>query len=270
MIDISIIVPTYKPKDYLYECLESLINQISTNFTFEVIIVLNGSDDSYQYQIEEYLTNKKLSNFYFYNLESAGVSYARNLGIQKAKGNHLFFMDDDDILNNSYFELLYEHVKPNRIICGNMKNFEQDISVTENSYMSKLFTNDNNFEQGSILKFKRVFSICTGKLIPKSSISKTLFDTKIQIGEDSLFMSAISGEIKDIVLIKEAIYFRRIRLGSAMGQKKSFKYQLKNSTYLIKKHLDLYLSQPKAYSFNFFTLRILAILKGFIWRSIFD
>ena len=83
-------------------------------------------------------------------------------------------------------------------------------------------------------------------------------------------MSAISGEIKDIVLIKEAIYFRRIRLGSAMGQKKNFKYQLKNSTYLIKKHLDLYLSQPKAYSFNFFTLRILAILKGFIWRSIFD
>ena len=75
MIDISIIVPTYKPKDYLYECLESLRNQISTNFTYEVIIVLNGSDDSYQHQIEKYLKTKNLSNFYFYNLESAGVFF---------------------------------------------------------------------------------------------------------------------------------------------------------------------------------------------------
>lgn len=270
MIDISIIVPTYKPKDYLYECLESLKNQVSINFTYEVIIVLNGSDSTYRRQIEEYLRTINLSSFYFFNLECAGVSFARNLGIQKAKGNYLFFMDDDDILNNSYFELLFAYAKPNRVICGNMKNFVQDISVTENSYMSKLFRNDNNFEQGSIMKFKRVFSICTGKLIPKSNISKTLFDTKIQIGEDSLFMSTISGNIQDVVLIKEAIYFRRIRLGSAMGQKKSFKYQLKNSNYLIRKHLSLYLSQPKTYNFNFFSLRILAILKGFVWRSIFS
>tara|TARA_R110001592_G_scaffold56347_1_gene171866 strand:+ start:6254 stop:7066 length:813 start_codon:yes stop_codon:yes gene_type:complete len=270
MIDISIIVPTYKPQAYLYECLDSLSNQISISFKYEVIIILNGSDDSYKYQIEEYLKKKKLSNFVFFNLESAGVSYARNLGIQNAQGKFLFFMDDDDILNDLYFELLFKHADLNKLICGNMKNFEQKINNSENSYMTELFKKGNDFEEGSILKFKRVFSICTGKLIPKSSISKTLFDTKIQIGEDSLFMSTISGEIRAVVLIKEAIYYRRIRLGSAMGSKKSFRYQLNNSTYLIKKHLNLYFSKPKNYNFNFFTLRILAILKGFIWRSILN
>ncbi|SNR66779.1 Glycosyl transferase family 2 [Maribacter sedimenticola] len=268
MIDISIVVPTYKPMAYLYECLDSLSNQITVSFTYEVIIVLNGSDDSYKCEIENYLKRKKLTNFIFFALPNPGVSYARNLGIQKAKGNYLFFMDDDDILNESYFELLFKHVKPNRLVCGNMKNFEQDISETENSYMSKLFVN-NNLEEGTIIKFKRVFSICTGKLIPKSSINNTLFDTKIQIGEDSLFMSTISDKIQDVVLVKNAIYFRRIRLGSAMGQKKSFKYQLKNSKYLISKHLNVYLSNFKNYSFIFFTVRILAILKGFIWRSVF-
>ena len=163
-------------------------------------------------------------------------------------------------------EILQNHPE----VAGLVGKFTKFSEFTKQFNNVAIVKKGNDFEEGSILKFKRVFSICTGKLIPKSSISKTLFDTKIQIGEDSLFMSTISGEIRAVVLIKEAIYYRRIRLGSAMGSKKSFRYQLNNSTYLIKKHLNLYFSKPKNYNFNFFTLRILAILKGFIWRSILN
>ena len=52
---ISVIVPTYKPQDYLWECLNSLMNQTLSKQEYEVVLVLNGCTEPWKSQIAEYI-----------------------------------------------------------------------------------------------------------------------------------------------------------------------------------------------------------------------
>ncbi len=52
---ISVIIPTYKPEDYLFDCLFSIKNQTISHESFEIIIVLNGCKYPYQEQIEIFM-----------------------------------------------------------------------------------------------------------------------------------------------------------------------------------------------------------------------
>lgn len=55
---VSVIVPTYKPSSYIYECLDSLFRQTLDNNLFEILIVLNGCEEPYLTMINEYVKNK--------------------------------------------------------------------------------------------------------------------------------------------------------------------------------------------------------------------
>ena len=57
------IVPTYKPEKYIWECLESIKNQTLDKRLFEVLIILNGKKGPYFNNISEYILKNKLSNF---------------------------------------------------------------------------------------------------------------------------------------------------------------------------------------------------------------
>lgn len=93
---VSIIIPCYNQAKYLRETLESVCNQIYTNW--ECIIVDDGSiDDSAK--IAATYSNKDLRFIYVYK-ENGGVSSARNLGIESAKGKYLQFLDADDVLDS--------------------------------------------------------------------------------------------------------------------------------------------------------------------------
>ena len=94
---ISVIIPTYKPQDYIWECLDSLIKQTFSCDDFEIILVLNGCNNPWQENIEKYVEkNMRGMNVQFFISEMAGVSNARNLGLDNAKGEYVTFIDDDD------------------------------------------------------------------------------------------------------------------------------------------------------------------------------
>ena len=57
-IKISVIIPTYKPQNYLWECLESLVRQTFPGQHFEIILVLNGCTEPWKSQIEEFIRRK--------------------------------------------------------------------------------------------------------------------------------------------------------------------------------------------------------------------
>lgn len=91
----SIIVPVYNTEAYLRACLDSIVAQ--TYADFEVIMVDDGSDDGSPAICKEYAEAD--SRFSYYFKENGGVSSARNLGIERARGEWLLFVDADDILN---------------------------------------------------------------------------------------------------------------------------------------------------------------------------
>ena len=113
---ISIIIPTYKPQTYIWECLDSLRNQTFAKDKFEVIIVLNGCINPWKCQIEDYIANKMQGmNVNFIHTEQRGVSNARNLALDLVKGEYVTFIDDDDFVSPSYLEELYVKASPDTI-----------------------------------------------------------------------------------------------------------------------------------------------------------
>lgn len=88
----TIVIPTYNRASDLNRCLNSLVGQTYTNF--EVIVCDDGSADDTKAVIAQY--TDKLNLRYFYNENWGGPAKPRNLGIHKATGNWICFLDSDD------------------------------------------------------------------------------------------------------------------------------------------------------------------------------
>lgn len=101
---ISVIIPVYKVEQYLDECLISVLNQTYTNL--EIIVINDGSPDSSGAICRAYA--KKDPRIYYYQQANAGLSSARNTGIDKAQGEYLTFIDSDDYVAKDYIEKLYQ------------------------------------------------------------------------------------------------------------------------------------------------------------------
>lgn len=96
-ISISVIIPMFNISEYLSPCLESVLTQNLDNF--EVIAVDDGSTDDSLKIAKEY--QKKYSNLTVLHQDNKGAGAARNLGISKAKGKYIAFMDGDDLYPNA-------------------------------------------------------------------------------------------------------------------------------------------------------------------------
>ena len=99
-VDISVIIPTYKPQDYFWECLDSLAAQTLEPERFEVTVVLNGCNEPYKSLIQEHISSgMQHLNVRLVQTDTPGVSNARNMGIDMANGTYLTFIDDDDYVS---------------------------------------------------------------------------------------------------------------------------------------------------------------------------
>ena len=84
---VSVILPVYNTKDYLVECLESIVNQTIKNI--EIICVDDGSTDGSLEVLEEYAGQD--SRIIVVTQENKGGGAARNKGLEIARGEYLFF-----------------------------------------------------------------------------------------------------------------------------------------------------------------------------------
>ena len=106
----SIIVPVYNVEKYLVNCLDSIINQTYKNF--EIIIINDGSTDNSYSILENYAQNYP-NLIRVFSKENGGLGSARNLGIQKAVGRFLWFIDSDDWIEVDALFKLYNVLKNN-------------------------------------------------------------------------------------------------------------------------------------------------------------
>ena len=101
---ISIIIPVYNVEKYLRQCLDSVLSQTYTNY--EVIMVDDGStDSSYDICLEYSIKDSRFKSF---QKENGGASSARNIGLDKADGKYVFFLDSDDWIDKNTFQSLLE------------------------------------------------------------------------------------------------------------------------------------------------------------------
>ena len=103
----SIIMPAYNSEKYIAETLDCLLSQNEKDI--EIVVVNDGSTDSTQQIVESYA--EKFPQIVLVNQENAGVSAARNNGIEKANGEYIIFIDSDDLISNDSLKWLYPALK---------------------------------------------------------------------------------------------------------------------------------------------------------------
>lgn len=265
---ISVIIPTYKPQSYLWECLDSLYLQIFPPNDFEILLILNGCCEPYKSQIEEFLKGRNIRNVCLIQIDQPGVSNARNIGLDRAKGDYVAFIDDDDYVSPSYLEELYEKASPDTISLCYPYAFNDGFPDVQLPY-SKTDIFEFYHQKKEILKLsskvRKYFSGPCMKLIPMSFIQGRRFDIRFRNGEDSLFMFLISDHYRYFSFSSpNAIYYRRFRANSAMTSKRSFFDRLVNSFRLIVSFSNIYFKNYTNYNFNFYLTRVLGQLKGLI------
>lgn len=256
---ISVIVPTYSPQDYLWECLDSLNIQTFPKNDFEIILVLNGCGEPYKSRIQEYVDVHKELYIKFIHTLKSGVSNARNMALDVACGEYVTFLDDDDLVSPTYLERLYDNSdKGTVVLCypyafdDGRLNKQLPYHITDVYEVCSLRKNNKISSQ-----VRKYFSGPCMKLIPMSIIQDRRFDLRFKNGEDTLFMFLISDRIKNIRFTsRNAIYYRRNREGSAANAKRRLSEVCYSNFLQIVTYIRYYYKNPIGYNFFFFISRI--------------
>ena len=261
----TVIVPTYKPQTYLWKCLVSIYNQTFPKSDYELVLVLNGCNEPYNAQIKEWLTKHSDLQVQYFQTDEGGVSNARNIALDNARGEYVTFIDDDDFVSPMYLEELYEKATPDTVsLCypyafndGKIEKQLSSYGVTD-AYNYCIEHKCNKLAS----RVRKYFSGPCMKLIPMSFIQDRRFDVRFKNGEDSLFMFLISDKIKKFAFTsKDAVYYRRYRDNSAYTRSKTKREIIANKTSLIKAYISIYLRKPQKYSLLFFITRLLGTLR---------
>ncbi len=264
MKKVSVIIPTYKTGDYIYQCIDSLEKQTLSKHDFEVLIILNGEKEPYYSKIKNYLETNNIDSKLFYT-EVCGVSNARNIGLDNSQGENICFVDDDDWVSPYYLQNLHKLINSDCIAISNIIKYdEKKQNYTSSSYTSKLKFN----KKVPVIKYRSYLSNCGAKMIPISMINEKRFNTNFQNSEDALFMFSISDKLKYFnISDKDSIYYIR-RRSNSLSRVISISKSLINAINFVSALTNVYIHNLSKYSFILFLTRMVAPLKLVIHRII--
>lgn len=197
---ISVIVPVYNVEKYLPRCIDSILSQSFTDF--ELILVDDGSPDNSGKICDEYA--QKDNRVRVFHKSNGGVSSARNLGLDNARGEWVTFIDSDDHVDVDYLQELISFVNHGSIdwvvTLNTIKKHtpHKSVSLKYDDY-NQLFSLYDLDKNGYVI----------GKLYKRDIVNRVnlRFNEKIHLGEDSMFGLLYLLETKNIVLIHSEKYF---------------------------------------------------------------
>ena len=207
---ISIIIPVYNVEAYLRQCLDSILMQEMTDW--EAILVDDGSPDGSGAICDEYAAgDPRIKVFHKAN---GGVSSARNLGLEVAKGEWIVFVDSDDKIEKGFLEI--EDVSAD-IIQKGYDNIDADGNLLgKHDIVSNVEFNKEIDILYMFVNYRN--NALWDKLISRGIIGDLRFNEKVKIGEDFLFFLSLIPKVKKYVFSPQGKYLYRRLPNSAMSQ----------------------------------------------------
>ena len=200
---ISVIIPIYNTAAYLPRCLDSILN--STYQNLEVLCINDGSTDESAAILKRYATED--SRVIAVNKANAGVSSARNTGLDLATGDFIAFVDSDDWVHPQSFEILawgQEQTEADIVIgkysitAENKQKFKQiDLKTVEVTAIPNV----------DAMKIGQLKSLVWGRLYKRSSISGLRFENGLKWGEDTFFSICTLSNNPNIALVDSELYY---------------------------------------------------------------
>lgn len=229
---VSIVIPAYNAEKYILRCIDSCVRQTYQNI--EIIVVDDGSTDD---------TIKKCATINDNRLKviskkNAGVSEARNTGLQVAQGNYLFFLDADDYLDRDCCAMMVGAMKNDvdLVVCGynriDLNDERQRVCAPE----TIMFALSEKITAINYMKQINCLFTCWNKLYRREKIQFE-FDKSMSFAEDSVFVFDYLAECKKIIVLDYIGYNYWIGTeGSAMKKFHADMFQMIKKEY--KKILD--------------------------------
>lgn len=215
----SIIIPVYKVEQYLQDCIDSILNQGFDNI--ELVCINDGSPDNCL-RILQSNEEKYPEIIRVYSQDNAGLSAARNKGVEIATGDYLLFLDSDDLLNMGSINKLAQLVEAENpdIIAFNSELY---YAAELKSVANEGFNHNTNLHFSSGLDYFNYFVGQRG-WGPSAACfylyKRKLFeDNQLQfkpglLHEDELFMPLVLFYAQNTLVINETIYKYRMHDGS--------------------------------------------------------
>ena len=193
---VSIIVPVYNAEKYLNRCIDSILSQTMTDF--ELLLIDDGSKDNSGRICDEY--SEKDARVRVFHKPNGGVSSARNLGLDNAKGKWITFVDADDRCSCNYLEHLLSKVDDDTdliisyaVICdstGEKAEVYPEYRVNATNFERLFVDSDMHWHTSPWAKLYRA------SIIYENSLR---FNEMMHIGEDADFLFSF-------MLITDKIY----------------------------------------------------------------
>lgn len=213
---VSIIIPIYNVAEYLEQCVESALNQ--TYEDVEIILVDDGSTDGSGEICDKYMI---FSNVCVIHQKNAGLSAARNAGLDVSKGDYVYFLDSDDYIHTDCIRMLVREVQEfgadvvyfdSFCIRENGEMTDNESLIRKQSYLYPKVGSDSLLE----LQENQDYYTCVPMIFLKRSIASEI---RFEVGllhEDVLFTFLVYLRAQRVIHLPVPLYYRRIRDNSIM------------------------------------------------------
>jgi len=239
---LSVIIPVYNVESYLSRCVDSVLMQTFNHL--EIILVNDGSTDSSGLICDEFASKDKRVKVI--HQKNAGVSAARNAGMQSATGDYIAFVDSDDWLEQSMYESMMEiAVRENiDVIMCDFVNVKNQVKTEISSHLRK-----GHYVKNEIIEELYPTLIVTENFgrIPIVSVWNCLFrrkflldhqlsfDTVLKYSEDYLFMAQVITKADTFYYLKEKFFYNYLQY----EESRSKKYQPEWWSNLLRLNIEL-------------------------------
>lgn len=200
---ISVVIPIYNRESTLQKCVDSVLAQTYDNT--EVILVNDGSTDSSEEICRRY--EQADSRVSVINKKNGGLSSARNAGIDKSRGEYIFFIDSDDWIDRDTLEvLLNAALQKDTDVTGCCVYFNFPNGVEDSRASDEIYIQDTR----TLIKWMLAGSIYAnaawGKLFKRSVFENLRFDESCDFCEDDEFSFRMAHIAKGYLRIADAKY----------------------------------------------------------------
>ena len=183
MPKVSVIVPVYGVEKYLDRCVQSIVDQTYTNW--ELLLIDDGSPDRSGEMCDEW--KKKDERIRVLHKKNGGVSSARNLGLDNAKGEWVMFVDADDWIEKKCLKVCVDTVLEEKldVVQFNFKQVNDDgkIFVRNDKVTTKM--GGNAFIKNGIYNVATWAALISKRIIDAHNLR---FPINVKLAEDQIFM----------------------------------------------------------------------------------
>ncbi len=238
---ISVIVPVYNCAPYVERCIRSILAQTHTNL--EIICVNDGSTDDGGTILDKLACED--TRIQVIHQANAGVSAARNTGIDVATGDLVTFVDSDDAIEPDMYEILLPYFSDENVDivhCGYKRIYLDGSSKEVNGTGKQV--RQTRYEAAEYLLSGKMFvgSLCN-KLFRAHLLAGVRFDTTLAINEDVLANAVLFSKANESVFLDVGKYLVYERVGSASSVTKELK-KISDSVLAAEKMLLVYKHTP--------------------------